>query len=97
MGLKPLGHTLRNVPEKSGTFARGPLRKQEYVIEILGDYPKKVCFTVREDKIDELEIRDGQELAVHFDAESRKYNGRWYTDVQFGNRATCRYRSRTRA
>ena len=68
--------------EKSGTSARGPWRKQEYVIEIPGDYPKQVCFMVWGDKIDQFGITEDQELTVHFDLESREYNGRWYTDVK---------------
>ncbi len=70
------------LPEKSGTSARGPWRKQEYVIEIPGDYPKQVCFMVWGDKIDQFGIEQGKELTVHFDLESREYNGRWYTDVK---------------
>lgn len=68
--------------EKSGNSARGPWRKQEYVIEIPGDYPKQICFMVWGDKIDQLRISEGEELTVHFDLESREYNGRWYTDVK---------------
>ena len=70
------------LPEKSGNSARGAWRKQEYVIEIPGDYPKQVCFMVWGDKIDQLSISEGEELTVHFDLESREYNGRWYTDVK---------------
>ena len=76
------GKIIEVLPEKSGTSARGPWRKQEYVVEIPGDYPKKVCFMVWGDKIDELQIQEGQELTVHVDLESREYNGRWYTDVK---------------
>jgi hypothetical protein len=70
------------LPEKSGNSARGPWRKQEFVIEIPGEYPKQVCFMVWGDKIDQFRIEQGQELTVHFDLESREYNGRWYTDVK---------------
>ena len=34
------------------------------------------------DKIDQFQITEGKELTVHFDIESREYNGRWYTDVK---------------
>ena len=61
-----------------GDFGASPRR----VIETPGDYPKQVCFMVWGDKIDQLQIREGQELTVHFDLESREYNGRWYTDVK---------------
>ena len=76
------GRIIHQLEEKSGTSARGEWRKQEYVIEVPGDYPKKVCFMVWGDKIDQFQIREGQELTVHFDLESREYNGRWYTDVK---------------
>ncbi|MEM7762643.1 MAG: DUF3127 domain-containing protein [Pseudomonadota bacterium] len=76
------GKITHALPEKSGTSSRGEWRKQEYVIEIPGDYPKQVCFMVWGDKIDQFSIREGESLTVHFDLESREYNGRWYTDVK---------------
>lgn len=76
------GKIIRVLPEKSGSSARGPWRKQEYVLEIPGDYAKQVCFMVWGDKIDQFRIEEGQELTVHFDLESREYNDRWYTDVK---------------
>ena len=80
--LELTGKIINVLPEKSGTSARGPWRKQEYVIEIPGDYPKQVCFMVWGDKIDQFNVAEGQDLTVHFDLESREYNGRWYTDVK---------------
>ncbi len=80
--LELTGKIINVLPEKSGTSARGPWRKQEYVIEIPGDYPKQVCFMVWGDKIDQFNLTEGESLTVHFDLESREYNGRWYTDVK---------------
>jgi hypothetical protein len=76
------GKITQVLPEKNGSSARGPWRKQEYVIEIPGDYPKQVCFMVWGDRIDQFGIQQGQELTVSIDLESREYNGRWYTDVK---------------
>lgn len=76
------GRIIQVLEEKSGTSTRGPWRKQEYVIEVPGDYPKKVCFMLWGDKIDQFRIQEGQELTVSIDLESREYNGRWYTDVK---------------
>jgi hypothetical protein len=80
--MEMTGKITQVLPEKSGTSARGPWRKQEYVIEIPGDFPKQVCFMVWGDRIDQFGIREGQELTVSFDLESREFNGRWYTDVK---------------
>ena len=80
--LELTGKITHVLEEKSGKSARGPWRKQEYVIETQGEYPKQVCFMVWGDKIDQFQIAEGQEVTVHFDIESREYNGRWYTDVK---------------
>jgi len=80
--LELTGKIITSLEEKSGTSSRGPWRKQEYVIEIPGDYPKQVCFMAWGDKIDQFGIKEGENLTVHFDLESREYNGRWYTDVK---------------
>ncbi len=76
------GRIIALLPEKSGQSDRGPWRKQEYVLETDGQYPKKICFMVWSDKIDELAIKEGENLVVSIDIESREYNGRWYTDVK---------------
>lgn len=76
------GTIIQVIPEKSGTSARGPWRKQEYILETQSDFPKKICFMVWGDKIDDFGIRQGQTLRVEVDIESREFNGRWYTDVR---------------
>lgn len=76
------GKIIHVLPEQTGTSKRGPWRKQEYVIETPGEYPKPVCFMVWGEKIDEFGIREGQELTVDIDLQSREYNGRWFTDVK---------------
>ncbi len=80
--LELTGKITHVLEEKSGTSSRGQWRKQEYVIEVPGDYPKQVCFMVWGDKIDQFGIKQGDSMTVHFDLESREYNGRWYTDVK---------------
>ena len=76
------GKIIELLPEKSGGSANGTWRKQEYILETEGQYPKKVCFMVWSDKIDEFAIKEGEKLVVTIDLESREYNGRWYTDVK---------------
>ena len=76
------GKIIKLLPEQSGESANGAWRKQQYILETNDQYPKKICFMVWSDKIDELAIKQGENLVVSIDIESREYNGRWYTDVK---------------
>jgi hypothetical protein len=76
------GKIVELLPEKSGESANGTWRKQEYILETEGQYPKKVCFFAWSEKIDEFSIKKGENLVVSIDLDSREYNGRWYTDVK---------------
>ena len=76
------GKIIEILEEKSGQSANGEWRKQEYVIETEAQYPKKICFMAWGDKIDQFNIKQGENVEVSIDLESREYNGRWYTDVK---------------
>jgi len=76
------GKIIELLPEKSGQSANGGWRKQEYILETDGQYPKKICFMAWGDKIDQFNIKHGETVEVSVDLESREYNGRWYTDVK---------------
>ena len=76
------GKIIELLPVKSGQSSNGEWRKQEYILETETQYPKKVCFMAWGDKIDQFNIKQGENLAVSIDLESRAYNGRWYTDVK---------------
>lgn len=58
-----------------------PWKKQEYVLETAGQYPKKVAFNVMNDKIDKAALQVGHSVEIDVDASSREYNGRWYTEL----------------
>lgn len=55
---------------------------QEYILETLGEYPKKVCFEVFGDNVAKYPLQVGQEVTAFIDIESREFNGRWYTSVR---------------
>ena len=76
------GKIIQIIPVQSGESAKGPWRKQEYILETDGQYPKKVCFMAWNDNIDEFGIKEHESLTASIDIESREYNGRWYTDVK---------------
>jgi hypothetical protein len=80
--LEISGKIIELLELKSGQSANGEWRKQEYVLEIESQYPKKICFMAWGDKIDQFNIQQGETIEVSIDLESREYNGRWYTDVK---------------
>jgi len=56
--------------------------KQDYILEIPSQYPKKVCFSLWNDNIDKYNLRVNDSVTAHIDIESREYNGRWFTEVK---------------
>lgn len=69
---------------QSGTSARGPWSKQDFIVETIEQYPRKICMNVwGQDKVNELaSYNAGEQLLVSVNIESREFNGRWYTDVR---------------
>ena len=82
MDIAITGTVKQILEEQSGESARGPWRKQEFILETEGEYPKEVCIIQWGDKIDEFGVQEGERLTAHVDIQSREYNGRWYTDVK---------------
>lgn len=82
--MEVMGKIFKVMPEQSGTSARGTWMKQEFVIETEEQFPRKVCFSMwGEDKCAGLkQLALGDKVIVSFNAESREYNDRWYTDLR---------------
>jgi hypothetical protein len=76
------GKLIHVLAQQTGEGKNGTWKKQDFVIETDGQYPKKVCLTIWGDKFNETFLTIGNELNVSFDAESREYNGRWFTDLK---------------
>ena len=84
MALELVGKLVKILPEVTGQGKNGPWSKQDFVIETLdSQYPKKVCMTAWGEKVNDLkQFADGDTLKATFSAESREYNGRWYTELR---------------
>ncbi len=77
------GKIIQQLPEVGGNSRNGNAwRKQEYILETPGQYPKKVCVAIWGDKIEQFSLRVGENVTLGVDVESREYNGRWYTEVK---------------
>ncbi|MDR2868270.1 MAG: DUF3127 domain-containing protein [Bacteroidales bacterium] len=84
MALEITGRLMQKLELQSGTGRTGTeWRKQEFVIETIEQYPKKVCANLWGNNIDMLNVLAiGDTITVSFALESREFNGRWYTDVR---------------
>ncbi|MDL2297495.1 DUF3127 domain-containing protein [Bacteroidales bacterium OttesenSCG-928-B11] len=84
MALEITGRIIQKLELQSGISKSGSSwQKQEFVIETMEQYPKKICANLWGDKIDALAaVQIGDTVVVSFNLESREFNGKWYTDVK---------------
>ena len=84
MALELIGKIIKKLSVQSGTSARGDWSKQEFIIETQENFPKKICMNVwGPEKVEELsKFKDGENVKVSVNIESREFNNRWYTDVR---------------
>lgn len=76
------GMIIRDLGETGGTSKAGnQWIKHEWVLETMGQYPRKVKFHVFGEKSRTLTFEPGKSYVLQFDLESREFNDRWYTDV----------------
>ena len=57
-------------------------KKQEFVIETHDQYPKKMCFNLWGDRIEQFNIQINEELTVSFDVDCREWQGKWFNDIR---------------
>ena len=81
--MEIIGKVAQLLPLVTGQGKNGEWRKQEFIIEIAdGQYPKKICFSLWGDKIDQAGLALNETVKVFFDIESREYNARWFTEAK---------------
>ncbi|MBC7425063.1 MAG: DUF3127 domain-containing protein [Bacteroidia bacterium] len=77
------GRIILTLPVVNGTSAKGAWQKQDFVIETIETYPKKVCMNLWGDKIAELNnYKIGDTVKASLNIESKEYNGKWYTEIR---------------
>ena len=82
MSVEIEGTIIQYIGRQEGTSKAGNLwKKDEYVLETPGQYPRRVKFTVFGDRSDTIKFEIGKTYSISADIESREFNGRWYTDV----------------
>ena len=77
------GKIIQKLDLQSGVSKAGNnWKKQEYVLETLDSYPKKVKFDFFGERADQYPLEVGDVITLSYDIESREFNGRWYTDIR---------------
>ena len=82
------GKIIAILPASSGVSARtgNPWMSQDYVIEMPGQFPRRMLFRVfGEDRIKMFNIQPGEEVTVQFDIDAHEYQGRWFNDIRAFN------------
>lgn len=84
MNLEITGRIVQKLSQTEGTSKAGkPWSKQEFVIETQEQYPRKVCISIMNEKVTELQqYSEGDTITAAINIESREWNGKWYTDVR---------------
>ena len=86
--MEVTGKLIAAMPTQSGVSQRSgnPWMSREYVVEIPGQYPKKMCFKVfGEDRLKQFNLRKDETVTVQFDIDAHEYNGRWFNEIQAYN------------
>ncbi|MFO7923761.1 MAG: DUF3127 domain-containing protein [Bacteroidales bacterium] len=83
MSVVITGKLLQILPRQNGTGKNGPWVKQDFIIETPGEFSRKICISAWGDKAGDIDgLKEGDELKVSVNIESREFNERWYTDVK---------------
>lgn len=72
-------------PREGTSKAGNAWKAQEYVIETVEQYPKKLCFEIfGNDRISQFAsvLQVGNNVRVSFDIDAREWNGRWFNSVR---------------
>ena len=83
MALDIVGKLLQKLDTQSGDGAFGSWKRQDAIIETIEQYPKKICISFWNEKINELDkIALGATITASVNVESRENNGKWFTSVR---------------
>lgn len=82
MDLQITGTVKQILEMQSGESKNGPWKKQDFILETPGKFPRLVCITQWGDQIDKNNISEGETITASIDIQSREYKGKWYTDVK---------------
>jgi len=76
------GKIIQILPGTEGQSAKGGWKRQDFIVETTEQFPKKVCISNWNDKVDLNQLGVGSDVKASINIESREFNNKWYTDVR---------------
>ena len=77
------GKVIVALEQRKGVSARGEWVSQDFVIETMDSFPRKMVFSVfGADRLQRFGIQVGQMVNVSFDIDAHEYNGRWFNNIR---------------
>lgn len=82
MSLSISGKIIVALPMQNGVSKSGKAwQRQDFVLEIPGQYPKKVAFTVMNDNVQNFGLAVGQDVDIEIDINANEWQGKWYNSI----------------
>jgi hypothetical protein len=84
--MEIVGILVKKLGEREGVSTRNgqPWKTAEFLVEIPGQYPRHINFSVRDwqsGRIAHFESLVGKTVTVSFDIDAHEHEGRWFNDV----------------
>lgn len=80
--MKLEGKIIVAQPIQSGVSKNGnSWKRQDFVWEIPGQYPRKVAFSVMNDNIQNFGLGVGQDVDIEIDINANEWQGRWFNSI----------------
>lgn len=80
------GILVKKIGEREGISSKNgqPWKQAEFLLEVIGQYTKHICFVVRNGlsgRVAHFDSLVGKNVTVSFDIDAREYEGRWYNEL----------------
>jgi len=75
------GKIIKILEPQKGKSSKGEWKNQNFIIETFEKFPKKVCLTCWNNKVDISKIKTGTIIKANIQLFSREFNHKWFTDA----------------
>lgn len=80
------GILVKKIGEREGISSKNgqPWKQAEFLLEVIGQHTKHICFVVRNGlsgRVAHFDSLVGKNVTVSFDIDAREYEGRWYNEL----------------